>query len=98
MSTTPVPLGLQASFGFGDRLGLATPGQVLAMKQAGQGIAPIYAHQSIREMGRTNRTPDQAMKDALDGASASGWTDRQGADADHLKTNQDIERTAAAGF
>jgi hypothetical protein len=98
MTTIPVPLGLSPSFGFGDRLGLGTPGHVQAMKQAGTGILPIYAQQSIREMTRTNRTPEQVMIDALKGAETGGWSGPQGADADHLKTPQDIERTAAAGF
>lgn len=98
MSNQPVPLGLQASFGFGDRFGLATHGHVQAMQQAGQGIAPIFAQQSIREMTRTNRSPDNVMQDALNAAKEAGWTGKQGADADHLKTPQDIERTAAAGF
>ena len=36
MQTRPaVPLGLAPSFGFGDRLGLATPGHVEAMRAAG---------------------------------------------------------------
>lgn len=91
-------LGLAASFGFGDRIGLATPGHVEAMKRAGKGIAPIFAQQSIREMGRTERTPEQVMKDALRGAKNAGWTGVQGADADHLKTPVDVDRTAAAGF
>src|SRR5690348_1507299 len=94
----PVPLGLSPSFGFGDRLGVATPGHVAAMRRAGTGVAPIYAQQSIREMTRTVRTPEQVMGDALRGASESGWTEPQGADADHLKTPQDVDRTAAAGF
>jgi hypothetical protein len=94
----PVPLGLNPSFGFGDRLGLATPGHVAAMRRAGKGVAPIYAQQSIREMTRTARSPEQVMGDALRGASESGWTEPQGADADHLKTPQDVDRTAAAGF
>lgn len=98
MNTTPVPLGLSPSFGFGDRMGVATFGHVLSMKQAGSGIAPMFAQQSIREMARTNRTPAQVMSDAIDAAKASGWTGPQGADADHLKTPQDIERTAAEGF
>src|SRR5437868_5020828 len=72
-------LGLQASFGFGDRIGLATPGHVEAMRRAGGGIAPIYAQQSIREMTRTNRTPEQVMGDALAGAKSAGWTGKQGA-------------------
>ena len=53
-------LGLQPSFGFGDRIGLATPGHIEAMKRAGAGIAPIFAQQSIREMTRTGRTPRES--------------------------------------
>jgi hypothetical protein len=95
---TPVPLGLAPSFGFGDRLGMATPGHVASMRAAGQGIAPIFAQQSIREMTRTQRSPQQVMGDALRGAAESGWTEPQGADADHLKTVADVDRTAEAGF
>jgi hypothetical protein len=92
------PLGLQASFGFGDRLGLATPGHVAALKQAGAGILPIFPQQSIREMARTARTPEQVMADALAGAASAGYAGISGADADHLKTPDDVNRTAAAGF
>jgi hypothetical protein len=91
-------LGIDPSFGFGDRLGLATPGHVAALKQSGGAIKPIFAQQSIREMTRTNRTPDQVMGDALAGAKAAGFSGAQGADADHLKTPADVDRTAAAGF
>ena len=94
----PQPLGLSASFGFGDRLGLATPGHVAAMKQAGQRIQPIFAQQSIREMTRTNRMPQDVMQDATTGALAAGWDGICGADADHLKTPADIDNTAAVGF
>ena len=100
MTTTPKPslLGLQASFGFGDRLGNATPGHVASMKRCGTGIAPIYPQQSIREMARTNRLPGEVMSDACEGVSTSGWTSRFGADADHLKTHEDVDRTGEAGF
>ncbi len=98
MPLTCKPLGLQPSFGFGDRIGLATPGHVAAMLEAGSGIAPIYPQQSIREMTRTSRTPSQVMGDALRGAEASGWTGIVGADADHLKTPADVDVTAAVGF
>src|SRR5215212_7687326 len=102
MATTnenaPRPLGLAPSFGFGDRLGVATPGHVAALKSAGAGIAPIFAQQSIREMTRTVRTPTQVMGDALRGAREAGFAGVQGADADHLKTPQDVDRTAEAGF
>src|SRR5688500_7866960 len=93
-----VPLGLAPSFGFGDRLGVATPGHVAALREAGQGILPIFAQQSIREMTRTNRTAEQVMQDAIAGAKEAGYTGIAGADADHLKTPADIDRTAAAGF
>jgi len=86
------------SFGFGDRIGLATPGHVAAMKEAGAGMAPIFPQQSIREMTRTSRTPAQVMHDALKGAEASGWTGVVGGDADHLKTPADVDATAAVGF
>lgn len=91
-------LGLAPSFGFGDRLGLATPGHVAALREAGQGILPIFAQQSIREMTRTGRSAVEVVQDALAGAKEAGYTAAQGADADHLKTPADIDRTAAAGF
>jgi len=96
--TTCEPLGLAPSFGFGDRIGLATPGHVRAMQKAAHGIEPIFPQQSIREMTRTQRTPEDVMRDALDGMRDAGWTGRTGADADHLKTTEDVDRTAAAGF
>jgi hypothetical protein len=95
---TCVTLGLSPSFGFGDRIGLATPGHVAAMDRSGSGIEPIFPQQSIREMARTVRTPEQVMGDALKGAKAAGWSGKIGADADHLKTRQDVDVTAAVGF
>ncbi len=95
---SPSLLGVAPSFGFGDRLGLATPGHVAAMKASGAGIAPIFPQQSIREMARTQRTPERVLADALGGARDAGWDGPTGADADHLKTPDDVDRTAAAGF
>jgi hypothetical protein len=94
----PVPLGLQPSFGFGDRIGCATPGHVEAMKRSGGPIKPIFPQQSIREMTRTQREPSEVMDDALGGMVAAGWADVTGADADHLKTPEDVDRTHAVGF
>ncbi|MDA1048872.1 MAG: tagaturonate epimerase family protein [Planctomycetota bacterium] len=96
--TACVTLGLAPSFGFGDRIGLATPGHVEAMKRSGAGIEPIFPQQSIREMARTSRSPQGVMRDAIDGMKRAGWTGRTGADADHLKKNEDVDRTAIAGF
>ena len=91
-------LGLAPSFGFGDRIGLATPGHIAAMRQAGSGIAPMFAQQSIREMARTERPPEGVMADAVDAMAAAEWYETHGADADHLKTPDDVDRTAKAGF
>jgi tagaturonate epimerase len=93
----PRPLGLHTSAGLGDRLGLATPGHVRAIRTAGS-VAPIFAQQSIREMTRTGRTPQQVMDDATWGIFQEGWQRGMGADADHLKTIADIDSCAAVGF
>ncbi len=68
------------------------------MKRCGDGIAAIYPQQSIREMTRTQRTPNGVMSDAMNAAEAAGWTDEIGADADHLKVPNDVDITAAVGF
>lgn len=94
----PQPLGLRTSVGLGDRLGLATPGHLHALQAVGGKIAPIPAQQSIREMTRTGRTPQQVLDDAMWGVIREGWRDGFGADADHLKTTEDIDRCVAAGY
>ena len=94
----PSRFGLQTSAGFGDRLGLATPGHVRALKAIGAAINPVFAQQSIREMGRCRRTPRNVLDDATWGAFQAGWTKPVGGDADHLEQLDDIDDTAAAGF
>jgi hypothetical protein len=92
----PGVLGLRTSAGFGDRLGLATPGHVLAVR--GTGVAPIFAQQSVRENTRTGRTPQQVVDDAMWGVLRAGWREPWGADADHLKQPEDIPSFVAAGY
>jgi tagaturonate epimerase len=92
----PQTLGLKKSAGCGDRLGLATPGHIRALRHST--MAGILAQQSIRENARTGRTPQEVMDDALWGIFEEGWRDGFGADADHLKTTADIDSCAAAGF
>jgi hypothetical protein len=94
----PVALGLEPSFGFGDRLGLATAGHAAALKEHGGPIRPIFAQQSIREMTRTRRTPQEVMRAASMAVAAEGYRGAWGADADHLKTAADVDYTAEAGF
>ena len=61
----PTTLGLQPSFGFGDRLGVATPGHLASLRAEGGAIKPIFSQQSIREMTRTKRKPAQVMSAAI---------------------------------
>lgn len=89
-------LGVKKSFGAGDRLGLATPGHALAVARGS--MKPIFCQQSIREMTRTQRTPDNVMDDACWGVFQAGYRDGFGADADHLKNTDDIDVCLAAGF
>ena len=94
----PSRFGLHTSAGFGDRLGLATPGHVRALQAVGAAINPVFAQQSIREMGRCRRTPRNVLDDATWGAFQAGWTNPVGADADHLEQLEDIDDTVSAGF
>ena len=92
----PKPTGKTPSFGFGDRTGKATPGHLLALE--GSGFFPNLAQQSIREMTRTQRSPAEVLDAAVFGALQSGHLAGFGADADHLKTLDDVDRCAEAGF
>lgn len=94
----PQPLGIEPSFGFGDRLGSATPGHLAALKEAGGAIRGIFAQQSIREMTRTDRTAEEVMRCAVEALNAGGFSDIWSADADHLKTPEDVQRTMSEGF
>ena len=97
-SPTATCLGIAPSFGFGDRLGDATAGHLDALRRCGGTIKGIFAQQSIREMTRTDRTPQQVMACATEALADAGFDDAWGADADHLKTAQDVDATAACGF
>src|ERR1041384_7018342 len=90
------PFSLMTSFGFGDRLGLATPGHIAAVR--GTKFAPIFAQQSVRENARTGRTPQQVMDDARRAVDAAQWDLPWGADADHLKAPDDIPAFVEAGY
>lgn len=81
--TAPVPIGRRASFGTGDRLGVATPGHLRAFGSCG--IFPVLAQQSMRELGRTGRTARDVIDDAGWGAFETGYVGTFAADADHIK-------------
>ena len=92
----PQPLGLDDSFGLGDRLGIAGPAHLRSMRDTGFKV--VLAQQSIRELERTERTPDEVMDAATWAVLEEGWSEPWGADADHLKTPADVELMAEAGF
>lgn len=92
----PQPLGLATSFGFGDRLGLATPGHIAAVR--GTKLAPVFAQQSVRENTRTGRSPQIVLDDAMWAVFAADWRAPWGADADHIKEISDVPPFIAAGY
>jgi tagaturonate epimerase len=94
--TRPRLIGLENSFGLGDRIGLANPGHVQAIKNSR--FQAVLAQQSIRELKRTNRTPEDVMDAATWAVFQEGYKNGFGADADHLKTTDDIDLMMNAGF
>ncbi len=94
--TRPVVVGIHNSFGYGDRLGLANPAHVRAAAESN--LKPILAQQSIRELQRTARKPEEVMDAATWAVFQEGYHNGFGSDADHLKTPEDIDLMAKAGF
>jgi len=94
--TNPKILGLEDSFGFGDRLGLANPAHIRSL--GNNKFRPVLAQQSIRELTRSNRTPADVMDAAVWAVFQEGYTEGFGADADHLKTEKDIDLMVNNGF
>jgi len=88
--------GLRASFGTGDRLGIATPAHLQAFK--GKRIFPILAQQSVREMSRTERNWQKVLDDAIWGCFEEGYEGPFGADADHVKNIKELKEAADCGF
>jgi hypothetical protein len=94
----PQPLGPCSSVGLGDRLGLATPGHVRALRSTGAPLAPVFAQQSVRELDRIGRTPIEVLDAATWGVLLEGCQQPFGADADHVKSPEDIERFIECGY
>ncbi len=93
----PQVIGVRRSFGFGDRLGVATPGHLAALASH-PGFVPVFAQQSARELARTDRTFTEVVDAAIQTLSAVRFRQAWGADADHLKNPPDVDAAAAAGF
>lgn len=94
----PTTIGLEPSFGFGDRLGLATPGHLDALRSYGGSLKPVFAQQSMRELERTRRKPTDVIQGASLALESGRYFEPWCADANHLKTQEDVNMTASAGF
>lgn len=93
---SPSPLGIETSFGTGDRLGIATPAHIKALRM--HKILPIFAQQSVREINRTKRTFQEVMDNALWGCFQEGYEGIFGADADHIKKIEDLKKAVDSGY
>jgi hypothetical protein len=93
---TPQLVGLRKSFGFGDRLGIATPGHLAAARKSD--MFPVLAQQSIREMDRARRSPRDVMDDVTWAVVQTGYRGGFGCDADHVKKAEEIDLCIDAGF
>lgn len=83
-------------FSTGDRIGLATPAHVRALE--GSSFFPCLAQQSSAENKATGRSWETVLSDVLFGVLREGWRGGFGADADCLRTEQEVEAAAAAGY
>ena len=94
----PQPLGLSPTFGFGDRLGYATLGHLDAVWAHGNTIKPIFAQQSSHEMQRTGRSAIDVIKNASDALRKATYQGIWGADADHIRSQEEVNAAAGAKF
>lgn len=83
------------TLGLGDRIGLAAPGQLQAIR--GYDVFPVLAQQSIRELNLTHRSFPEVIAAAAFGVFQSGYRGGYGADGDHLKTKEEIRYALDSG-
>jgi len=95
--TAPSSLAAMTStFGLGDRLGVAGPGQLRAIRE--YEAAPVLAQQSLRELRLTGRSYEEVLDAATWAVFQEGYTRPWGADADHLKTEEWVRKALRIGF
>ena len=95
--TAPAPLAGQAvTFGVGDRLGIAGPGHLRALRR--YQAAPVLAQQSVRELELMGRDYEQVLDAATWAVFQEGYERPWGADGDHLKTEEWVRTALRAGF
>lgn len=95
--TLPSAFGRKtATFGLGDRLGLATPGHIRCFQNSK--AKPILAQQSKRELDLTGRNFEQVLDDVSFAVFQEGYQGGFGADGDHLKKVEDIQDALNCGY
>jgi tagaturonate epimerase len=95
--TAPISLRQsRTTIGCGDRLGLATPGHIRALRR--YEAAPVLAQQSVRELTLTHRDFPGVVADASFLVFQEGFQGGYGADGDHLKNIRDIDTALDAGM
>ena len=95
--TAPSPLASRdATFGTGDRLGLAGPGHLAVFRR--YAASPVLAQQSLRELTLTSRTYEDVLDASTWAVFREGWREPWGADGDHLKTEEWVRKALAIGF
>lgn len=95
--TLPTAFGRQtATFGLGDRLGLATPGHIRCFQNSK--AKPILAQQSKRELDLTGRSYEKVLDDVCFAVFQEGYQGGFGADGDHLKKVEDIRDALSCGY
>ncbi len=95
--TLPSAFGKQiATFGLGDRLGIATPGHIRGIRSST--VKPILAQQSKRELFLTGRNYTQVLDDVCFSVFQEGYQGGFGADGDHLKNTEDIQNVLNCGY
>ena len=94
--TKPISLrNYPMTIGAGDRLGLATPGHIRAVRKFH--AHPVLVQQSAKEEERKERNLTHLIQDAAWAAFQENYQEGYGADGDHLKSLEEVKRAVDAG-
>ncbi len=95
--TNPVALHKNKTIiGYGDRLGVATPGHIASINN--YDIKPVLAQQSMKELKQTGRTYNDLLNTTLFKVFQCGYEGGFGADANDLRSINDVNTALAAGM
>ncbi|GIV19964.1 MAG: hypothetical protein KatS3mg023_1715 [Armatimonadota bacterium] len=96
LSLSPSPCDKTASFGTGDRLGMVTAAHLQAFSR--HDVFPVIAQQSPRELVRTGRDFREVLLSTACGVLEAGYVGKFGADADHIKHEQQLIQAMESGY